>query len=341
MRAIPLFLFIFSALASYGQLQKEFDSYFNKLASKNKAMGSFGIARDGKVVYQRAFGYSHIDPKVKANPSTKYWIGSISKTFTATIILQMVHEGKLSLDDSLARFYPDWPRADEISIEHLLRHQSGIHNFGEDRSGKYRDANPQTQKEIEEIMQNAEMDFDPGNRTDYNNANYFVLSMIAEVVDSSSFAEIVNWRIVAPLQLQNTYLKSKEEADTNEAHSYYWQGGWNELPGRSLAHLKGVGSLVSTPNDLNAFFHALFQHRFFPDTILNEMIFMESNMGMGLFKYPLGNRTCYGHAGEIAAFQSMAAYIPEEKMSFALCLNGSRIPLNEVLVGALRIYFEN
>lgn len=340
MRACCLFLFVCCSLASYGQVQKELDSYFDKLASKNQAMGNFSMARDGKIIYQRAFGYATLQPKVEANAFTTYWIGSISKTFTATIILQMVNEGQLSLDDRLARFYRDWPQSNAITMEHLLRHQSGIHNFGEDHSEKYRDVNPESWQEVMDIFRKAEMDFEPGSHTEYNNANFLVLSMIAEEVDQASFEEILQRRIIEPLQLQHTYFKSKGEADTNEAHSYYWRNGWNELPATNLVHLKGVGSIVSTPNDMNEFLHAFFNHQFFAEAILKEMIYMEENMGLGIFRYPFGRKVCYGHAGEIARFQSMAAYFPDEKLSFALCLNGSRIPLNEVLVGALRVFFE-
>ena len=299
-------------------------------------MGSFSIAIGGKIVYQRAFGYASLSPKVQANTGTTYPVGSISKTFTATIILQMVHEGKLSLQDKLSQFFPAWPKADEMTIEHLLRHRSGIHNFGEDQ--RYRNVDPETREEMVQLFEEAKTDFRPGSRAKYNNANYVVLSLIAEKVNSMSFAEVLQTRITHPLQLRNTYCGSSQPKE-HEAQAYYWQSGWQQAPAGDPTTLMGAGAIVTTPADLNMFLHALFSYRFFPQELLGEMMTFEDGYGLGLFRYPFGNRTCYGHAGSIGAYSAMAAYFPEEEISFALCLNGTRLPLNNLLVQALRLWF--
>ncbi|MEX0966635.1 MAG: serine hydrolase domain-containing protein [Bacteroidia bacterium] len=318
---------------------KHLDELFDRLETKNQAMGSFSIAEKGKVVYQRAFGYASLNPEIKADSTTRYQVGSISKTFTAVIILQMVHEGKLSLQEPLFRFFPKWPQAEQITIEQLLRHRSGIHNFGEDRSEKYSLVNPQTREEILEIFEQAPIDFKPGSRAEYNNANYVVLSLIAEEIDGTSFTETFQARIVKPLQLRYTYVGRNAGQPSHEAQSYYWRRGWQKHPEGDLSTLMGAGAIVSTPAEVNVFFAAIFNEEFFPQEMISKMISLEDGFGMGIFRYPFNHRSCYGHAGSIGAFESMAAHFPDEEISFALCLNATRRPLNDVLVEALKVWF--
>lgn len=283
----PLLIFFFALIGIQVLAQspvQALDKYFSRLEAKDKAMGSFAIFENGRPVYQKAIGHVSFGPEVKADTLTVYRIGSISKTFTATAILQMVEEGKLKLEDKLARFYPGWPHADKISIEDLLRHSSGIHNFGNDRSKKYRKLNPQTNAEVEAVFREAETDFRPGSRSEYNNANYVVLSLIAEKLDSTSFAEIIENRIAKPLRLTRTGYGQKADASKNEAYPFHRKGKkWIRMPEGDLTTLKGAGALVSTPTELCRFYTALFEEFFFPAPLLAEMKTMENGFGLGLF----------------------------------------------------------
>src|SRR5688572_12812045 len=107
------------------------DRFFDRLAEKDKAMGSLTIAKDGKVLYSRAIGYSQINSSERkpATTATRYRIGSLTKTFTAAMIFQFVEEGKLKLSDTLDKFFPQIPNAGKITIAHILAHRSGIHDF--------------------------------------------------------------------------------------------------------------------------------------------------------------------------------------------------------------------
>ena len=92
-------------------------------------MGSLSIFQDGEETYQHTFGFVDVDQEISANASTKYRVGSISKIFTAAIILQLVDESKLGLNTNLSDFFPEIPNSSEISIEQLLRQRSGLFNF--------------------------------------------------------------------------------------------------------------------------------------------------------------------------------------------------------------------
>src|SRR5687768_9304270 len=106
------------------------DPFFDRLAEKNKAMGSVTIAKDGKILYQRSIGYSQISATEKkpVTAETRFRIGSITKMFTAVMILQLVEEKKLNLTDKLDRFFPQIANADKITIAQILAHRSGIHD---------------------------------------------------------------------------------------------------------------------------------------------------------------------------------------------------------------------
>src|SRR5215468_9175046 len=124
--------------AGYAQTldKAKLDQFFDRLAEKNKAMGSLTIAKDGKVLYTRAIGYSQINgtEKKPLTAANRYRVGSITKMFTAAMILQLVEEGKLKLTDTLDKFLPQVPNAQKITIAQILAHRSGIHDIFSDRN---------------------------------------------------------------------------------------------------------------------------------------------------------------------------------------------------------------
>src|SRR5882724_3035093 len=116
--------------AGYAQTldKAKLDQFFDRLAEKNKAMGNLTIAKDGKVLFTRAIGYSQINPKKPLTAANRFRIASITKMFTAAMILQLVEEGKLKLTDTLDKFFPQVPNAQKITIAQILAHRSGIPN---------------------------------------------------------------------------------------------------------------------------------------------------------------------------------------------------------------------
>src|SRR5262249_17517361 len=126
--------------AGYAQTldKAKLDQFFDRLAEKNKALGSLVIAKDGKVVYSRAIGYSQINgtKKKPLTAANRFGIGSIKKTFTAAMILQLVEEGKLKLTDTLDKFLPQVPNAKKITIVQILSHRSGIPNVRREQNAQ-------------------------------------------------------------------------------------------------------------------------------------------------------------------------------------------------------------
>ena len=343
-KLIILFLPLTSGLSSCHAQDPDFDhvkmdSLFARIEKFNKGMGSISIFRDGKEVYQKAYGYADAGNHIPATAETRYRIGSISKSFTASIIMQMVDEKKLTLGTKLSKFYPQIPNADSITIEELLRHRSGLYNFTSAPDYTQWMEKPVTEEGlIRKFIENG-TNFSPDARMEYSNTNYVLLGFIAEKVDGKDLHEILKKRITAPLKLKDTYYGGKIDPKNNEAYSYQYQDGWKPATETDMSVPGGAGAVVSTPADLNIFLHALFNGKLVSENSLDEMKKMVEGYGMGLIRMPFYDQWAYGHTGGIDGFQSNAAYFPDEKVSFAFTGNGMVMGMNDILIGALSIYF--
>jgi D-alanyl-D-alanine carboxypeptidase len=161
----------FSAFAQYIDTGK-LDEYFNALEKNNKFMGSVAVSQNGKLIYNRASGFSDIASNTKSDTETKFRIGSISKTFTSVLVLKAFEDSKLNLDQTIAKFFPTVKNASQITIRQLLLHRSGIYNFTDAEDYKTWMTQARTEKEMVEIIAKGASDFEPGTRTQYSNSNY-------------------------------------------------------------------------------------------------------------------------------------------------------------------------
>ncbi|WP_185731411.1 serine hydrolase domain-containing protein [Larkinella rosea] len=341
-----LFLGLFSDLAGFGQTPdaKKLDSLFDALASRDLAMGSLTISVDGKVQYRRAVGAAFQDEgkTVPATVQTRYRIGSVSKLFTAVMIFQLIDEGKLSLDQKLAAFFPELPNAPKITIGQLLSHRSGLHNYTADDTGfpDWMDQ-PQTHEQLLRVIASKAPDFEPETRAEYCNTNYLLLSYILEKVGKMPYASALKQRITSKIGLKDTYYGQKISPEQHESRSYkFAEGNWKSQKETDLSIHSGAGSIVSTPTDLVKFIEALFALKLVKPASLDRMKTMVDGYGMGLFPYDFGAKTGYGHNGRIEEFYSAVRYFPESKRAIAYCTNGIVYPRTDILDAVLKISFQ-
>ena len=316
------------------------DSLLTALAANNKEMGSLAISQAGKVVYSRAFGAAQLAPNVPATPATHYRVGSISKMFTATMILQLIEEKKLTLATPLATFFPQLPNAKAITIDQLLSHRSGLHSFTSDPAYPSYMTQPKTQAEMLALIAPTKPDFEPGTNYAYSNSNYVVLSYIIEKLTKMPYAQALQKRITTKAGLKDTYYGGKIDPAKQEAFSYAGgPSGWKLMPETDMSIPSGAGAIVSTPADLDRFLEALFGGRLVSAASLGEMKTIRDGYGRGLMLLPFGSKQSYGHGGSIDGFLSMASYFPDDKVAVAVCTNGQQYPLNDLMLGILSIYF--
>jgi len=337
-------LSIFSLSTSYSQSLniKKLDSLFEVLQNRNLATGSVAISINGKPVYQKAIGFTTPDSNKKTVPdiNTKYRIGSVSKMFTAVMIFQLIEEGKLSLNETLATFFPQLPNASKITIKDMLYHRSGLHNYTVDTNFPDWMDKPKTQEELLKIIADKGADFEPGTKADYCNSNYLLLSYIIEKVSNATYAGVLKKKIISKLGLTNTYFGKPIDNSHNESSSFkYANGSWTKEKETNVNIHQGAGAIVSTPGDLIRFFYSLFNGKLINKESLAQMTTLTDGYGMGIFPYDLDATKGYGHNGRIEEFYSAVRYYPEKKMAICYITNGILYPRVDIVDGILKICF--
>lgn len=337
---IMLFLLI-SCISTFAQINsKKLDSLFQSLDENKKWMGSVAISIGGQPIYTKAIGVADLDTKKNATTLSRYRIGSISKTFTATLILQAIEEKKLKLDDKLSKYYPTVKNSDKITISHLLNHRSGIYNFinSPDYPNYY--TTKKSTEDIVNIISSSNSDFEPGTKFSYSNSNYVLLGYILEKVYQKSLKDILNERIVKPLLLKNTYLGDQINPTNNEVFSYALAADLRKLPSTDMSIPAGAGAVVSTPTDLNVFITALINGKLISKQSVMQMTTLTDGFGFGLFQYPFRDKKGIGHNGGIDGFSSMLFYFPDNKLSVALISNGNAYENHKIMDAALSDFYK-
>ncbi len=344
-RALTAILLLCALIFTAGHAQTpdkgKLDQFFNRLAEKNKAMGSLTVTKEGIVFYSRTIGYSHINSaeKKQVSEATRYRIGSITKMFTAAMIFQLVEENKLKLSDTLDKFFPQIPNAEKITLAQMLGHRSGIFNVTANPDFPSLKTQSKTRDEMVALIAKAKPAFEPGEKAQYSNSNYVLLGYIVEKAGARSYEDALKQRITSKIGLKDTYLGTGyPEASKNEAFSYSFISDWKQESDIHLSIPGGAGAIISTPNDLTKFIQALFDGKIVSKESLEQMK-PRDKYGLGINLYPMGGKTFYGHSGGMDGFRSLLLYLPEEKLSLAYTSNGVNYPLNDLVSGVFDIYW--
>jgi len=311
------------------------DRYFNALEANNKFMGSVAVSKDGAIVYSRTIGFSDVENNIKADENSKYRIGSISKTFTAVLVLKAVEENKIGLNQTIKKYFPAVKNAEKITVKMLLGHRSGIHNFTEDKEYLTWNTQRKTEKEMAAIIAKAGSDFEPDSKAGYSNSNYVLLTYILEKAFKKSYPEILREYITGPLGLKNTRFGGKIDTAKNECNSYTYTGAWKIESETDTSIPSGAGGIISTPGDLTKFSEALFGGRLLKTESLEIMKTIQDGYGIGLFQIPFSGKTGYGHTGGIDGFSSVFSYFADGNVSYALTSNGSNYNNNNISIAVL------
>ncbi|QHL88176.1 serine hydrolase [Nibribacter ruber] len=342
--AFLLLSFPFAGVAQKKQPfnKQKMDSLLSVLESKDKLMGAVAIYQEGKPVYNRSIGYAMVDgnAKEKATTATRYRIGSISKTFTATLILQLIEEKKLALNTPLSTFFPEFENASAITVEHLLNQHSGLMSFTSVPTYGLYMTQPKTQADMLAIMASLKPIAEPGAKYDYSNTNYVLLGYIVERVTKKPYAQVLQEKIVDKLKLKDTYYGGKIDRTKKEAASFkFINNQWSLAPETDMSIPHGAGAIVSTTKDLAVFINGLFAGKLISMASLEQMKTIKDGYGLGLVTLKFDNQVSYGHGGIIDGFNSMISYFPEQKLTMATTFNGLNINPSDAHVGILSIAF--
>jgi D-alanyl-D-alanine carboxypeptidase len=270
-------------------------------------------------------------------------VASITKLFVATVVLQLVQEGRIGLDDALARHVTGYPGADGITVRQLLSHTSGVPDYGlADGFGRQLLADRERRWRTDEVLAlvaGARPDFPPGTDHRYSNTGYVLLGQVIDAVTGSTWAAEIRRRIIEPLHLRHTFIAGAEpvpggvlpgyfDADNDGDQENVETGG----PWPSLETTEGpAGAIISTAPDLAAFADALFHGRLLGPESLRRMVAdgphhpRNSNYGLGVeISRPDYRTVMWGHGGALPGFRSGLWYAPQHDVTVVVLTNDYR-----------------
>lgn len=308
------------------------DGLYNRLNNESNPGIAILVAKDGKIIYDKGYGYADIEHKMKITPQTKFRIGSITKQFIAAGILKLQEEGKLNVQDKLSKYFPDFQRAGEVNIHQLLTHTSGIHSFTNKDSFLVDVLNPVTNEKLLNYFKNDPYDFNPGDRYQYNNSGYFLLGYIIEKITGDTYGNYLRKQFFEPIGMTNTGVHSPKLNLTNEAlgyekadNTYKRALNWN------MDWAGGAGSLYSTTEDLFKWNEALFSNKILKSESLKAafkpVVLKNGSMPPGIqYGYGWGLNeyrgvSSIGHSGGLHGFISQLMRIPKENMTVIMLTN--------------------
>ncbi|UCH12989.1 MAG: serine hydrolase, partial [Bacteroidales bacterium] len=315
------------------------DNIFKSAAKERSPGVAILLSRDGEIIYENAFGYADIGNNVPVTTETKFRIGSITKQFIGAAILKLQEDGKLSVNDTLSEFIPDFPRGNEVTIHHLLTHTSGIHSYT-NRPDFIKYATMATSAEaMIDTIKNFEYDFDPGERYQYNNSGYFILGYIIEKVSGKEYGEYLKETFFDPLGMKNTGVHGPFLVLDNEATGYSYEAGtlkkainWN------MTNAGGAGSLYSTVHDLYTWNEALFNGKvlaneslkaaFTPVVLNNNKKPDGTDYGYGWAFFKIRGYDFIAHSGGLHGFLSYLTRQPDNNITIAVLCNSTPPPEN-------------
>lgn len=338
------FLLLLAAFATSAQNLHldQVDSYVSLLESNNRVIGSLAISKNGKELYNRDFGQAAI-PKLVHDQQTKYQIGSITKTYTAVLIFQLVEQGKVSLDDHLEKFFPDFPGAKEITISHMLNHKSGLGDYVRKKGKSGWLDKKVSEKQILAEIKRQGLIFKPGEKQEYSNSAYYLLALIAEKVFEKNYGVLIREQICEPLGLKNTASILAAPENIYPPYDYQKNGKWTEATDFYFPNTKGAGDIVATPEDLLTFIDALFNFKLLKKEsveLMKPLVEQKEYFGKGLMQIPLRKHLLLGHGGDTHGTHSVLGYNEKDSVSLVLVINGERYTRNEMILGVLSILYE-
>jgi len=293
----------------------------------HKFMGSVLVARDGKTLLDKGYGFANLEWQVPNTPTTKFRIGSITKQFTAASILLLEERGKLKTDDPVKKYMPDAPAAwDKITIFHLLTHTSGIPNFTGFPDYATRQLQAITPQQLVDWFRDKPLEFEPGTKWNYSNSGYVLLGYLIEKISGQSYADFVQQNIFTPLGMKDSGYDSNSAVIERRAAGY--SPGKNGPENAGFVNMTvplSAGALYSTTEDLLRWEQGLFGGKLLSPASLAKMTTpFKENYAFGLGVSTEGGHKVIAHNGGIQGFNTALAYYPDDKLVVAVLgnLNG-------------------
>ncbi len=299
------------------------------------------VRRHGAVVYSKGFGLADIETATPMSPASVCKIGSITKQFTAAAMLLLAQDGKLSLNDNLSVYLPDFPNAQKLSLRRMLSHTSGLGNYTNNPKFLQMSRTDRSTAELLQVMVDAspKLDFEPGTDWRYSNTAFVLLGIVVEKVAGKPYAEVMRERLFVPQGLSHTAVDDMSEIVANRAAGYdnnlKTASGFNNTSYIAMTFPGGAGAMRSTCEDLCAWHGALLGGKVLKPEMLKEMLTpatlndgslpkargAEMRYGFGIFVGPVDGRPAAFHDGGIQGFASHLETETDDQLTLATIIN--------------------
>ncbi len=275
------------------------------------------VMRGKEVLFRGARGEADIAGHVPLSPAATFRIGSLTKQFSAAGLLLLVQDGKVSLDDPLSRFLPDYPNGAAITVRELLNHTSGVKSYtgipGYMVDPIRKDL---TTAQLVAVFKDLPVDFAPGQGWAYNNSGYVLVGAVIEAVTGEPWYRFLDQRLFKPLGMAHTGYGADPEFVARQVQGYTREGdAIAPAPPLSMTQPHAAGALLSTVDDLQTWNRALHEGRVLQSATYRQMITptgkaTEAEYGFGLNRQTLHGRDAIAHGGGINGFSTVLAYLP-------------------------------
>ncbi|NOX17370.1 MAG: serine hydrolase [Chlorobi bacterium] len=349
---IAFFILLSISAAVFAQTKPErLDELMNKYSDYGLFNGVVLVAEKGEIIYQKGFGFADYEWDVSNSPETKFRIGSISKNFTAAVIMKLVEEGKIKLDGKLSDYLPYYRKetGEKVTIRQLLNHTSGIPSYTS-LPGVWSDSlrNHYDKKYFIEHFHSGDLEFEPGTQFKYDNTGYYLLAAIIEEVTGKSFEEVLQEKILTPAGLTNTGVETEEEYPIKH-EAYGYMKGVSKLRRDSyifMPNAMGAGSMYSTVGDLFKWDRVLYTDKILSAESKKKMFTPYlANYGFGwmIVSIPLpggDSVKVITHSGGINGFNTVMTRFPDDDNFIAVFSNVSPPPIKEILRNLMAILYD-
>ena len=330
-RSVKFLSFVFVCLISSTAIaDKSYDDILQKSVDKNGPGMAVIVYQNGKTVYAGAVGMANIEHDIPLKSDSVFRLGSITKQFTSAAIMMLQEQGKLSIDDDIHKYVPDFPTGDnKVSLAHLMTHTSGINNYTNNKETMEKlIPSPTTLDDMLKKFADEPMLFKTGERMQYSNTGYVLLGKVIEVASEQSYEAFIKENIFKKLGMKNSQYGGRQIVPSRASGYTESEHGVANSTFIDMVWPHAAGALLSTVHDLAIWNQALASGKVVSKKSYQQMIApfklndgSESNYGFGLGTFPLNKYKAVGHGGGIPGFSTDSMYIPEKDLFIAVFAN--------------------
>lgn len=305
-------------------LKTRLDQVASSYTAGNAFMGTVLVVDGDQVLLDKGYGMADLEWGNSNTPDVKFRLGSLTKQFTATLVLLLQENGKLKIDDPVSKYLPDAPKTwEKITLANLLGHTSGIPSFTDMKEFGVWRMSPHTPEEELALFRDKPLDFEPGSTFAYSNSNFEVLGVVIEKVSGKKYGDLLRERIFGPLGMTDSGLDTDELILPKRAQGYMpGKGGLMLARSESMTVPWAAGSIYSTTGDLLKWEHGLFGGKVLSADSLKAMTTPgKGNYGLGVFVVNKDGLKEVSHGGGIEGFNTQLMYAPERQIAVVVLSN--------------------